>query len=275
MKLLPFIVGKSTPVHIYQTLLSRSKGMNNLLVASVFYLVLDKGIVAVRKDADPLPEMPLEKLYAQLLSIYPTYSISNEFFKKVQAVGTYIKMENKDGAIPSEMDNYSLIDTMSFLLALMLSEKLDEYSSLDLKALFNDKANDILQNLPEHALFSTEGDEAQFYTQEDVEAYIHYHVLLSDKAVKPVHAILVDVKSKPRKKDSKADHKRNGRTEGNTDGGFKEEYAKAQSGKASRHNNYTEAAEAAGRETRVREYASPSKFGTGTPEDPYTDKEKS
>ena len=203
MKFLPFIVEKSTPIHIYQTLLSRSKGMNNILIASVFYLVLNKGIVAVRKDADPMPEMPLEKLYAHLLNIYPQYSVSNEFFKRIQAVGPYIKLAGKKGDIPEEMDNYSLTDTMSFLLALLLSEKLEDYSKLNLKALFDDNSDEALSNLSAHNLFSNTGDVVEFSSQDDVEAYIHYHVLISSSVPDPVCAVLIDSKARKRTGSSK------------------------------------------------------------------------
>jgi hypothetical protein len=48
-KFLPFIVENSTPLHILKTLLSRSKGMNEVLVASILYLVLEEDIKKLRK----------------------------------------------------------------------------------------------------------------------------------------------------------------------------------------------------------------------------------
>jgi len=60
-KFLPFIVETSSPVHILKTLLSRSKGMNNNLVASMLYLIFTTELSKLRDIVKELPDMPLEQ----------------------------------------------------------------------------------------------------------------------------------------------------------------------------------------------------------------------
>lgn len=195
-KFLPFIVEKSTPENVYQTILSRSKGLNNLLVASILFLVLDKGITKVRKTASTYPDtLPLGKLYEELLTVYPGYSISNENFQIVHAIGKYIEEYAWD-RIPDSLKEYELTDIMSFLLVMVYINKLSEYTSLSFKHLFDGKREEAVNDLVPHKLFSSECIPRLFSSSDDLAAYIHFHVLVfSEWEVRPVKAILKKVET--------------------------------------------------------------------------------
>lgn len=189
-KFLPFIVEKSTPENVYQTILSRSKGLNNLLVASILFLVLDKGITTVRKTATALPEMPLGKLYEELLNVYPGHNIPNEDFQLIQAVGIYVKKHAWEG-LPETLKEYELSDLMSFLLVMHYIGKLIDYTVLPFENLFNGKREEVANNITPHRLFSNTGTPVQFFSIDELAAYIHFHVLICyEEGYPPVRAVL-------------------------------------------------------------------------------------
>lgn len=195
-KFLPFVVEKSTPLYIYQTLISRSKGMNNLLIASIFYLVVDKGITNVRKVADGLPEMPITGLYKELLNQYPNNTISNEFYQKMQSISSLVK-EHSWHKIPEELKEYTLTDTMTFLLVMTLLEKTEEYTDLPLGDLYTDKAKASENELQLTDLFSNSGPVKNFTSKEALAAYIHFFSLIEYGDTPPVKAVLFPVASAP------------------------------------------------------------------------------
>jgi len=188
-KFLPFVVEKSTPLYIYQTLVSRSKGMNVVLVASIFFLVIDKGITTVRKQAAELPEMSLDKLYEVLLNGNSSNRISNVHFQKMQAVGPYIQAHAwKD--LPAELAEYELTDIMSFLLVMHFVGKLSDYTPLRLEKLFNGAAEKLETQLKKTKLFSNDGEELLFSSKEEIAAYVHFHAgVMSKKKTVPIKAV--------------------------------------------------------------------------------------
>lgn len=189
-KFLPFVVEKSTPIHIYQTLIARSKGMNSVLVASILYLVLEKGIIAVREAASELPDMDLTKLYEQLINAYPSYRITTEQFTKMQLMCKYVYPHRTEG-ISSELKEYEIEDTMSFLLVMLLIGKVSEYTQFSFEGLFNGESDHVENDLISKDLFSSNGEEFMFESKRDLAAYIWFHsfVLIDDSGVEPVKAV--------------------------------------------------------------------------------------
>ena len=187
-KFLPFVVDKSTPIHIYQTLVSRSKGMNSVLVASILYLVLEKGISVVRETAAELPDMDLDKLYGALINAYPSYRITNEQHKKVQLVCKHV-IYNGTGKISKELDEYDPKDIMSFLLVMLLVGKLEEYTSFRLDKLFNDEAESSEVNIKNYKLFSNDGKDYIFASEDALEAYVWFYTTIMHTDMEPVHAV--------------------------------------------------------------------------------------
>lgn len=191
-KFLPFVVEKSTPIHIFQTLITRSKGMNEVLVASMLYLVVEKGIKQVRETASKIPDMDLDNLYETLLTQYPHYRITNEQFSKIQSVAEHFHMWYP-GKISAELTEYNLSDRMSFLLVMSLTGKLKEYTSLRFDLLYTDAADEILNNLIDLDLFSSDGHDYFFKSKEDLKAFIWCHELLvespDERLIEPVNAV--------------------------------------------------------------------------------------
>ena len=190
-KFLPFVVKKSTPEHIYQALISRSKGMNSLLIASILHLVVEKGIVTVRATAAGLPDMELSKLYEQLINAYPSYRITNEQFEKIQSVGKYINYHKK-GNISDGLCEYEEKDIMSFLLVMLLIGKLEEYTSFKLEKLFDGTSRKSELNLIENGLFSNSGSSFLFSSKEELAAYVWFYsgiFTVPSSFIKPVKAI--------------------------------------------------------------------------------------
>ena len=151
-KFLTFVVEKSTPLYIYQTLIQRSKGMNNLLVTSIFYLVVDKGIDSVRKTAEDMPDMALSKIYEELLTKHPNNRISNDFFQKMQGIG-YLVKQHCWGGIPEELQEYDLEDIMSFMLVMALIGNLKDFTTIPFQKMINGDEFKAETNLIKSKLF--------------------------------------------------------------------------------------------------------------------------
>ena len=191
-KFLPFVVEKSTPLHTYQTILSRSKGMNEVTVTSIFWLVLDKGITAIREAASELPDsLNLDKVYEELLNKYSSYRISSEDFTTFRSISTYMDKYAKD-KISAELLEYDMEDIMSFLLVMYYINELQNYTPLHLVNLLNGKADDAERNLADYELFSNDGKEYGFETREALAAYIWFHAtIMPDPSKAKIKAVYV------------------------------------------------------------------------------------
>ena len=221
-KFLPFVVASSTPLHIFQTLVTRSKGMNDVLVASIFYLVVDKGIAKVRESAKDIPDMDLDKVYETLITQYPSYRISNENYSRVQNLGDHIELWHPD-TVSAELKDYGTSDQMIFLMVMAILKKLKDYTSLQIDKVLDGKSNAIMANLKKEELFSDAGEEYYFSSITDMQAYIECRALLpgdeDDRVVRPVKAVYYPAtegkKKKPNAKPSKANDKKSRTTDAN------------------------------------------------------------
>jgi len=197
-KFLPFIVEKSTPIYIYQTLISRSKGLNNLLVTSIFFLVLSKGITAVRKTAEELPDQPTDKLYENLIAKYEDCRVSNKFYQRIQSIRHLFKKHAYE-SLSEELKDFEIADIMSFLLVICLHVgNAKEFTLLTVEDLFKDKTKEIENNIKKYKLFSNTGSVKNFTSKNDLAAYVHFFTLVfTQEKPLPVKAILItDTKSK-------------------------------------------------------------------------------
>jgi len=190
-KFLPFVVEKSTPLHTYQTIIARSKGMNQVLVASIFWLILDKGITAIRETASGLPDnLGLDKLYEQILNGYPAYRVPNEDFKAFQLITPHMEFYAKD-RVSAELLDYEWSDIMSFLLVMMYMSKLTDYTTLHLENLQNGQAAEQEYDLADNNLFSSEGVEHNFETLDELAAYVWFHGSIFISDIPPVKAVYI------------------------------------------------------------------------------------
>lgn len=177
-KFLPFIVEKSTPINIYQTLLSRSKGMNTTLIASVLYLVLKNGITDVRAYVKTLEEMSLEALYNELVNHYPNSRIPDGELREFEAISQYLTDADKK-QWATELNEFELKDILNFFFVVAKIGSLKEVTELPFDQIF-ERADIVLENLSNYIKFSDSGTRTEFKTKLDLKAYIFYRVILID-----------------------------------------------------------------------------------------------
>jgi len=192
-KFLPFVVESSTPLYIYKSLISRSKGINETLIASIFNLVVEEGISKVRNTADELPEMPSDKLYEALITSYPQSRVSDKFFKRIQGIRKYVNTVVPD-QISKELSNYEWSDRMTFLLVMALNNTLEDYTDLPIANLFDDKYAGVELNIQKYRLFSNEGTPFVFNSKDELASYLHFYtIILPNSDVKPIRAVFSEV----------------------------------------------------------------------------------
>ena len=190
-KFLPFIVEKSTPLHIYHTLLARSKGMNNALIATVLHVVLVVGITKVRTYVKTLPDLPLEKLYEEIADHYSPQRVSDYSLQLFLEVSSHIPRELiEDCFTPPELLELEIKDLIIFCLVLVLVERLTEHTTLKFDELFHNSL-DVLDNIPQYLNFSDSGIPRQFKNAKDFRGFILYEVLINPNTnLDPIRAEL-------------------------------------------------------------------------------------
>lgn len=194
-KFLPFVVEKSTPIHIFQTLVSRSKGMNDVLVASIFYLVLEQGINEVRAAASSLPEGDIGSLYEKLLTKYPSYRVSTTDYEKIQHLTELLTTSCEfPENVHADLREHTVEDILAFCLVMMLhdAKTLSEYTTMDLNVLFDGRAEEVYQNIQTTGLFANDKPQVSFKSFNELKAYIMYHWFITpgtDDEPGPVTAV--------------------------------------------------------------------------------------
>jgi len=179
-KFLPFVVENSTPLHVFKTLLTRSKGMNQVLIASTFNMILNEDIKVLRAKVKDMPEMPLEKLYEELLIKYPVYRVKDEVLATYQNIVQFFPMQNKDVDMWSkELQVYSTNDIMLFFCSMAYTGKpTGEYTDFPYNLIMdNDSTNKILENIQEYVMFADDGVDVKFDNAIELRCFILYHGL--------------------------------------------------------------------------------------------------
>ena len=175
-KFLPFIVESSTPKNIFKTLMSRSKGMNDVLIASVFNLTLSVDIKKLRKIVKELPEMQLENIYEELLQKFPQYRVDEEVLFYFHNVIRYYPPSTPKYA--PELSEFKLKDQATFFCVMsgIDDDECKKYTKINFGLIHNYKT--ILENFKEHVKFSDEGQTFSFSGSEDLKVFIMYHAVL-------------------------------------------------------------------------------------------------
>ncbi len=189
-KFLPFVVESSTPIHIFQTLITRSKGINEVLISSMLHLLVDKGITKVRKAAGHLPEGEAHKVYEMLIAQFPQYKVSNLEFSMMQHVAPHVELWFHD-EISSELKDYDIQDKMIFLLVMTKIGINKKYSSLHFERLFDDNYSGDNIRLSDTKMFLDSGDEYLFNSLQDLMGYVLCRYVLSNtkEEILPVCAV--------------------------------------------------------------------------------------
>jgi len=177
-KFLPFIVETSSPVHIFKTLLSRSKGMSKNLVVSVLYMVLLTDLSKLRAIVKELPDMSLEQLYEELLIKFPHCRVEEEH---IQMFLTICKWFPKEGDLwIDELNIFQREDVMLFFLAISLSPfDLAAYTNAPLKSLVTHFAEDALADVAAYVHFADNGEQVAFDNELDFKSFVLYQALLA------------------------------------------------------------------------------------------------
>lgn len=193
-KFLPFVVENSTPLHIFKTLLSRSKGMNHVLIASIFHLILKVNIKELRENVKELPEMPLEKIYEELLIKRPAYRVIDEVLADYQTIWKFFP------AIvywSKELQTYSAADAMLFFCSMAYAGKeILDYTEYPYDLIKNKEVhNEVLENIQNWVQFSDKAEEVGFENATELRCYILYHGLFRnmmepDSELKPIKAVM-------------------------------------------------------------------------------------
>lgn len=196
-KFLPFVVENSKPLHMFKTLMSRSKGMNQVLIASTFNLILSQDIKTLRRHVKELPEMPLEKLYEELLIKYPKYRVIDEVLADYQTIFKFFPAVEYWG---EELKNYSATDAMLFFCSMAYAGKeILDYTEYPYDLIKSKAANDeIMENIQHWVKFDDKGKEVGFKNSTELRCYILYHGLFRnlmepDAELKPTKAVMAKV----------------------------------------------------------------------------------
>lgn len=182
-KFLPFIVESSTPLHIFKTLLTRSKGMNDVLVASTFRLVLSIDIKTLREQAKELPEMHLEKIYEELLIKHPQCRIEDTDIQRILNVFKWLPKKPDTYMWHLELDQFERKDIALFLCGLHLSDYEGEtYTSMPFYNLFKSHVDfdDIYNSVQDYVKFSDTGEKVVFLDEADLKGFVLYHAFLRE-----------------------------------------------------------------------------------------------
>jgi hypothetical protein len=195
-KFLPFIVEKSTPEHIYNTLLQRSKGMNINLVTSIFYMVLEKGVVELREYVKTMPEgISVTHMYEEMVGKFAHYQIMDEDLQKFTDLAPLLGTHDWAAVDPELTKQFESKDILAFLYVMGKLGKLEEYTTLNFGRYLSD-ASDVLTNLPQFITFSDNGKPYEFYSAAELKTFILYHSLLKTEKEDPVPVVRVVIKEK-------------------------------------------------------------------------------
>lgn len=190
-KFLPFIVDKSTPDHVYRTLLSRSKGMNINLVTSIFYMVMDEGVDELRTFVKTLPEsISVQQMYEEMTGAYNKYHIMDEDLRKFLGAAQFMSVDDWN-TIPAEVrQDLDEQDIMAFLYVMWKRSEIEKYTTLNFDSYFDD-ADDVMKNVQQYLTFSDNGDVMEFASDNELRAFIMYHALLKPKGAPTLPPIKV------------------------------------------------------------------------------------
>ena len=174
-KFLPFITEKSAPAHVFDTLLSRSKGLSRSALTTLFYLIMHHGIKNVRAKAAELTNVPPSNLFQELTVQYPE-KISEKDIAIFTGMKSYFSAA--DNRWSDTLDKFPVEDTLCFLLVMAKLDRESEVTDLPFSDLLNHEV--ILANLPNYIDLSDTGKRVSFKTAEELKTFILYTALFME-----------------------------------------------------------------------------------------------
>lgn len=196
-KFLPFIGAGSTPINIYNTILSRSKGMSHASVASLLHIVLREDIVEVRNVADQIQKQTTTELYEAVIEHYNQHRISPEWTALFKAMAPYVDPD-KD-FVKEHSANHSVEDYLIFVAVMAQMEDFPSpasgmltYANTDFLKIFKSYEN-ILNNLDEYLALSDKAENVKEFSRIiDLKAYIFYVICFTYEPLEPMCFILLE-----------------------------------------------------------------------------------
>lgn len=188
-KFLPFIVEKSPLDSIYQTMLSRSKGINTLTLLSVFHAVGAQGIKKVREYVDSQSsDLTTEQLYQSIANHFSNYAVDGDDYSAFYLLRYMVSVEDlAEGN--DKFQGYSHADILGFILVATLIGKSNDYFAIDYDSYLKNYSK-VTQNIPEYVnLADDSGSDAaveviELYDVKAVEAFILYKGLIFPESEK-------------------------------------------------------------------------------------------
>ena len=192
-KFLPFVVESSSPLNIYQTLLSRSKGMERSLIASIFNIALNVDIDEVRQYAASQPDMPTQALYNKIVEHWDAYRITPTHLEVLASVGLYatraIESDDRLGDFTDffheKLAIFNPEDIMLFLAVLAKQSKPDalrEYTKLSFDLVASSETRyQIMKDVQKYMSFSDEGERQVFGGPTELKYWLLYKALIEEE----------------------------------------------------------------------------------------------
>lgn len=188
-KFLPFIVEKS-PLHsIYQTMLSRSKGVHTLTFLSVFSIVGKYGIKTVREFVDSqTEEMSTDVLYGNI-AIHFDHDVNSkdyEAFLLLQNSMTLGQLTEED----KRFNEYGFSDILGFIYVLATLKKTYDYFSVDYVT-YLDYHSTALENLKQYITLVDKNPDIQVSVSnmEELKSHILFYSLISSEGIKTIQFV--------------------------------------------------------------------------------------
>jgi len=182
-KFLPFVVENSTPLHMFKTLLSRRKGMKQVLIASTFHLILNEDVKMLRERVKEMPDMALESIYEELIQKFPKYRIQDFLLKRYQSIVTNFPdpAPNKLMLWSDELKEYHRNDRMLFFCAMDAAGKpTGDYTDFPYSVMADEPGIvKILTNVSKYVKFGDNGTEIEFEYRDDLVCFVLYYGLFS------------------------------------------------------------------------------------------------
>ena len=178
-KFLPFIVEKS-PLHsIYQTMLTRSKGINTITFLNVFLAVGRQGIKKVREFVNSKSEkMDTNDLYQAISNCFGD-GVDAEDYKAFNLLKYSMSLEELTEE-DTKFNEYGYSDILGFIFVVAILGKSSEYFNNDYENYLKNYPH-VMENLKKFMTFDEEdpGVVIDVETKDELVSKIFYHSLIS------------------------------------------------------------------------------------------------
>jgi len=199
-KFFPFITKKSSYIHIYDYLISRSKGVSTEITLSLFYIILNFGIDEIRNYAKSLPSKSTNDLYESVINKYHPERISFDLITIFTELAPLV-IETHSTTWHEELDKFTPSEIMQFFLILSMLDKAKDITTTEFTKLLQYK--NILNNLPAHVILSDTGDKIICKSVTELQNLILYKAVF-EKEPKPAYNLQL-ILPKPPEEDNSDD----------------------------------------------------------------------